>query len=163
MRQRAMIAMALSCNPGVLIADEPTTALDVTIQAQIMELMKKLQEEFGMSMLMITQNLCVIAEKCTRVAVMNNGKIVETADVSTIFHHPRHPYTVGLMRSIPHMGRRVKSRLSPIPGSVPDPYSVPTGCAFRPRCPASGHPACGGEVGLVEIEKGHFVRCSRYE
>jgi ABC-type dipeptide/oligopeptide/nickel transport system ATPase component len=121
MRQRAMIAMALSCNPALLIADEPTTALDVTIQAQILELMKKLQDEFGMAILMITHNLGVIAEMCTRVAVMYMGKIVETADVSTIFHQPLHPYTVGLMRSIPHMGRRIKARLTPIPGSVPDP------------------------------------------
>jgi oligopeptide/dipeptide ABC transporter ATP-binding protein len=163
MRQRAMIAMALSCNPALLIADEPTTALDVTIQAQILELMKKLQDEFGMAILMITHNLGVIAEMCTRVAVMYMGKIVETADVSTIFHQPLHPYTVGLMRSIPHMGRRIKARLTPIPGSVPDPYSVPSGCAFYPRCPASKRPACEKAVPLVEIEAGHLVRCTLYQ
>jgi oligopeptide/dipeptide ABC transporter ATP-binding protein len=162
MRQRAMIAMALSCNPGLLIADEPTTALDVTIQAQILELMKRLQDEFGMAILMITHNLGVIAETCTRVAVMYMGKIVETAAVSTIFHHPLHPYTVGLMRSIPHLGRRVKSRLTPIPGSVPDPYSVPAGCAFYPRCPAPKRPSCEETVPLVEIESGHWVRCTLY-
>ena len=163
MRQRAMIAMALSCNPGLLIADEPTTALDVTIQAQILELMKRLQDEFGMAILMITHNLGVIAETCTRVAVMYMGKIVETAAVSTIFHHPLHPYTVGLMRSIPHLGRRVKSRLTPIPGSVPDPYSVPAGCAFYPRCPAPKRPGCEEAVPLVQIEPGHWVRCTLYE
>jgi oligopeptide/dipeptide ABC transporter ATP-binding protein len=163
MRQRAMIAMALSCTPQMLIADEPTTALDVTIQAQILELMKKLQEDFGMSILMITHNLGVIAETCTRVAVMYMGKIVETADVSTIFHYPLHPYTVGLMRSIPHLGQRVKARLTPIPGSVPDPYSVPAGCAFYPRCPAPKRQACKEEVSLVEIEMGHFVRCTLYD
>jgi oligopeptide/dipeptide ABC transporter ATP-binding protein len=162
MRQRAMIAMALSCNPSLLIADEPTTALDVTIQAQILELMKKLQDEFGMAILMITHNLGVIAETCTRVAVMYMGKIVETASVGTIFHRPLHPYTVGLMRSIPHLGRQIKTRLTPIPGSVPDPYSVPPGCAFYPRCPAPKRPACQEEVPLVEIETGHFVRCTLY-
>jgi oligopeptide/dipeptide ABC transporter ATP-binding protein len=163
MRQRAMIAMALSCNPALLIADEPTTALDVTIQAQILELMKKLQEEFGMAILMITHNLGVIAEMCTRVAVMYMGKIVETADVSTIFHQPLHPYTVGLMRSIPHLGRRIKARLTPIPGSVPDPYSVPAGCAFYPRCPAPKRPACEKAVPLTEMERGHLVRCTLYQ
>ena len=162
MRQRAMIAMALSCSPALLIADEPTTALDVTIQAQILELMKKLQDEFGMAILMITHNLGVIAEMCTRVAVMYMGKIVETADVSTIFHRPLHPYTVGLMRSIPHMGRRVKARLTPIPGSVPDPYSVPSGCAFYPRCPAMDEGKCSAEASLFEVEPGHYVRCALY-
>ncbi len=162
MRQRAMIAMALSCNPALLIADEPTTALDVTIQAQIMELMKYLQQEFGMAILMITHNLGVIAETCSRVAVMYMGKIVESGDVRTIFHRPLHPYTVGLMRSIPHMGYRVKARLTPIPGSVPDPYSVPSGCAFYPRCPAPKKPACREEVSLLSVEPRHQVRCVLY-
>jgi peptide/nickel transport system ATP-binding protein len=165
MRQRAMIAMALSCNPKLLIADEPTTALDVTIQAQILELMKSLQDEFGMAILMITHNLGVIAETCERVAVMYMGKIVESGEARTIFHRPLHPYTVGLMRSIPHMGRRVKARLTPIPGSVPDPYSVPTGCAFLPRCPVPKIEACyqvHEEASLVEVEPDHFVRCSLY-
>ena len=163
MRQRAMIAMALSCHPKLLIADEPTTALDVTIQAQILELMKSLQKEMGMSILMITHNLGVIAEMCTRVAVMYMGKIVESGDVRTIFRHPLHPYTVGLMRSIPHLGSRVKDRLTPIPGSVPDPYSIPHGCAFYPRCPAFKQNACQTEIPLVEVEPGHQVRCILYQ
>lgn len=163
MRQRAMIAMALSCHPQLLIADEPTTALDVTIQAQILELMKYLQEGLGMAILMITHNLGVIAEICSRVAVMYMGKIVETAEVNQIFKRPLHPYTVGLMRSIPHLGHRVKDRLTPIPGSVPDPYSIPSGCAFYPRCPAPKSPACKLEVPLVDVEPKHSVRCTLYE
>jgi peptide/nickel transport system ATP-binding protein len=162
MRQRAMIAMALSCNPLLLIADEPTTALDVTIQAQILELMKALQEELGMAILMITHNLGVIAEMADRVDVMYMGKVVESGDVRTIFHYPLHPYTVGLLRSIPHLGRRVKERLSPIPGSVPDPFLVPRGCAFYPRCPAHKKPACEEGVPLVEVEPDHKVRCTLY-
>jgi peptide/nickel transport system ATP-binding protein len=164
MRQRAMIAMALSCNPKLLIADEPTTALDVTIQAQIIELMKSLQDEFGMAILMITHNLGVIAEMSDRVAVMYMGRIVESGDARTIFHRPLHPYTVGLMRSIPHLGRRVKARLTPIPGSVPDPYSVPSGCAFLPRCPVTKTDACylKQEMSLIEVEPGHYVSCPMY-
>jgi oligopeptide/dipeptide ABC transporter ATP-binding protein len=163
MRQRAMIAMALSCHPHLLIADEPTTALDVTIQAQILELMKKLQQEMGMSILMITHNLGVIAEMCKRVAVMYMGKVVETGSARSLYHQPLHPYTVGLMRSIPHMGSRVKDRLTPIPGTVPDPFSIPKGCAFFPRCPAPKKPACREEVPLIEVEPDHFVRCTLYQ
>ena len=162
MRQRAMIAMALSCNPALLIADEPTTALDVTIQAQILELMKSLQDELGMAILIITHNLGVIAEMADRVDVMYMGRIVESGDVRTIFHRPLHPYTVGLLRSIPHLGRRVKERLTPIPGSVPDPFSVPSGCAFYPRCPAPKKSACKEDVPLVEVEPGHKARCPLY-
>jgi peptide/nickel transport system ATP-binding protein len=162
MRQRAMIAMALSCNPSLLIADEPTTALDVTIQAQILELMKSLQDELGMAILMITHNLGVIAETADRVDVMYMGRVVESGDVRTIFHCPLHPYTVGLLHSIPHLGRQVKDRLTPIPGSVPDPFSVPRGCAFYPRCPASKKPTCREEVPLVEVKPGHKVRCTLY-
>jgi len=163
MRQRAMIAMALSCNPRLLIADEPTTALDVTIQAQILELMMQLQADLGMAILIITHDLAVIAEMADQVAVMYMGKIVESADVRTIFRQPLHPYTVGLMRSIPHLGSQGKERLTPIPGSVPDPFSVPSGCAFYPRCPAAKREACNDEVPLIEIEPGHFVRCTLYE
>lgn len=163
MRQRAMIAMALSCNPRLLIADEPTTALDVTIQAQILELMLQLQEDLGMAILIITHDLAVIAEMADQVAVMYMGKVVESSDVRTIFRRPLHPYTVGLMRSIPHLGSHTKERLTPIPGSVPDPFSIPTGCAFQPRCPAPKRDACNADVPLVEIEPGHFVRCTLYE
>jgi len=164
MRQRAMIAMALSCNPSLLIADEPTTALDVTIQAQILDLMNSLQEEFHTAILIITHNLGVIAEMSDRVSVMYMGKIVESADVRTLFHYPLHPYTVGLLRSIPKLGREVRERLTPIPGSVPNPFSVPSGCAFYPRCPVPKRPACRGpeDVPLLEVEAGHTVRCTLY-
>ncbi|MBN1122691.1 MAG: ABC transporter ATP-binding protein [Anaerolineae bacterium] len=162
MRQRAMIAMALSCNPALLIADEPTTALDVTIQAQIIELMKALQDEFGTAILVITHNLGVIAEMADRVDVMYMGQVMESGDVRSIFHRPLHPYTVGLLRSIPKLGSRIKDRLSPIPGSVPDPFSVPSGCPFYPRCPAPKRPECEGHVPLLEVESGHKVRCTLY-
>jgi peptide/nickel transport system ATP-binding protein len=165
MRQRAMIAMALSCNPSLLIADEPTTALDVTIQAQILELMKSLQEQFEMSILIITHNLGVVADIADRVAVMYMGKIVETGPVRDIFHNPMHPYTVGLMQSVPKMGRNVKQRLIPIAGSVPDPFSIPQGCAFLPRCAAQKKPACSGpeDVALTEVGAGRLVRCTLYQ
>ena len=163
MRQRAMIAMALSCNPSLLIADEPTTALDVTIQAQILELMKALQRDLGMAMMLITHDLGVIAEMADRVAVMYMGKVVEEGDVRTAFHRPLHPYTVGLMRSIPQVGRGAPARLAPIPGSVPDPFSVPPGCAFFPRCPAAKTEACQAPVELQEVEPTHNVRCTLYE
>ncbi len=165
MRQRAMIAMALSCNPSLLLADEPTTALDVTIQAQILELMKSLQENFQTSILIITHNLGVVAEMADKVAVMYMGKIVESGDARTIFHRPLHPYTVGLMQSVPKMGRNVKQRLVPIAGSVPDPFSVPKGCAFFPRCPAQKKAACSGpeDVPLVDVEMRHVVRCTLYQ
>ncbi|MEZ4834660.1 MAG: ABC transporter ATP-binding protein, partial [Caldilineaceae bacterium] len=142
MRQRAMIAMALSCQPRLLIADEPTTALDVTIQAQILEIMQDLRRDLGMAILIITHDLGVIAEMADDVAVMYMGKIVEKGDVDTIFNRPLHPYTVGLMRSIPELGQRNKERLTPIPGSVPDPFSIPPGCAFSARCPAPKRASC---------------------
>lgn len=162
MRQRAMIAMALSCNPRLLIADEPTTALDVTIQAQILTLMKSLQKDLGMAILIITHDLGVIAEMADQVAVMYMGKVVESGDARTIFKRPLHPYTVGLMRSIPKLGGDIKERLTPIPGTVPDPFSIPQGCAFYPRCPAPKRDSCQQEVPLVEIEPGHWVRCTLY-
>jgi oligopeptide/dipeptide ABC transporter ATP-binding protein len=162
MRQRAMIAMALSCNPILLIADEPTTALDVTIQAQILELMQSLQDRFGMAILIITHDLGVIAETANEVAVMYMGKVVESGDVETIFNRPLHPYTVGLMRSIPKLGQRAH-QLTPIPGSVPDPFSIPSGCAFYPRCPVPKKAGCSQEVPLIEVEPGHYVRCTLYE
>ena len=163
MRQRAMIAMALSCNPRLLIADEPTTALDVTIQAQILELMKSLQERFHMAILMITHNLGVIAEMADRVAVMYTGRVVEMAPAPAIFDEPLHPYTVGLLRSLPRLGADVKQRLAAIPGSVPDPFGIPTGCTFLPRCPAPKKAECHAPVPLVEVRPGHWVRCTLYE
>ena len=156
MRQRAMIAMALSCNPSVLIADEPTTALDVTVQAQILELMEQLQAENGMSIMLITHDLGVIAKMSDHVAVMYLGKIVEYSDVRTILKAPKHPYTQGLLKSIPQMGR--KGRLLPIAGSVPDPFEVPTGCSFAPRCPHA-MAKCQQDPPLIEVKPNHHVSC----
>lgn len=133
MRQRVMIAMALACRPRLLIADEPTTALDVTIQAQILELLAHLQQQFGMAVLFVTHDLGIVAERARRVAVMYAGRIVEEAETATLFRNPLHPYTRGLLRSIPRLGMRVR-RLAAIPGSVPDPLSLPSGCRFRDRC-----------------------------
>lgn len=133
MSQRVMIAMAMSCQPKLLIADEPTTALDVTIQAQILDLMKKIQEEKGMSILMITHDLGVVAEMCTRAIVMYAGEIVEEAPIDELFNAPQHPYTKGLIASVPKLGSGVKV-LPSIPGSVPDLSSLPSGCRFAPRC-----------------------------
>lgn len=134
MRQRAMIAMALSCNPRLLIADEPTTALDVTIQAQILEILRKLSKEIDTSIIIITHDLGVIAETCKNLIVMYGGLIMEKGTVDDIFHSPQHPYTVGLMESIPKMHKKDNSRLSPIPGSPPDLMNPPKGCPFSPRC-----------------------------
>ena len=161
MRQRAMIAMALSCNPSLLIADEPTTALDVTIQAQILELMKKLQEEFRMAIMMITHNLGVIAETSDDVVVMYMGKVVEQSDVRRLFHDPKHPYTQGLMKSIPSLAKR-KERLEPIKGVVPDPYSLPPGCVFSPRCPYAMEICTKEEPEFFEVEGGHWAKCWLY-
>ena len=135
LRQRAMIAMALSCKPTLLIADEPTTALDVTTQAQILELMRRLQQEDGMAIMLITHDLGVIAEMADDVVVMYLGRVVEQAPVDAIFHDPKHPYTQALLRSIPSIRSRTRERLTPIAGSVPHPYNRPTGCPFHPRCP----------------------------
>ena len=165
MRQRAMIAMALSCNPQLLIADEPTTALDVTIQAQILDLMRSLQAEFDSAIMMITHNLGVINETADRIAVMYLGKVVEIADRVTLLKQPAHPYTVGLLQSVPEMGNETRTRLHPIPGRIPDPFNVPTGCAFFDRCPVKNKKqACSDPAGvpLVEIQPGHYVRCNLY-
>ncbi len=143
MRQRVMIAMALSCHPDLLIADEPTTALDVTIQAQILDLMRKMREEFGMAIMLITHDLGVVAEMAHRVVVMYAGRIVEEAPVQEIFADPFHPYTMGLLKSIPRLGGD-RSRLYVINGSVPDLSRLPEGCAFHPRCPEAG-PRCRRE------------------
>jgi len=161
MRQRVMIAMALSCNPALLIADEPTTALDVTIQAQILELLKGLQAELGMAMILITHDLGVIAETADRVAVMYAGKVVEYTDIRTLFASPRHPYTIGLLESIPRMTER-KERLSVIPGTVPPPTAFPPGCAFHPRCPFLNDVCRREEQRLEPCGEGHEVRCHRW-
>jgi peptide/nickel transport system ATP-binding protein len=159
MRQRAMIAMALSCNPELLIADEPTTALDVTTQAQILELMKSLQEEYQMAIMFITHDLGVIAEMADEVVVMYMGKEVELADVDTIFYHPGHPYTKALLRSIPSVEQKV-NKLETIKGSVPDPYSVPAGCAFHPRCPFYQADKCA-DPEFIAVRANHWARCNR--
>ena len=158
MRQRVMIAMALSCNPKLLIADEPTTALDVTVQAQILDLMTKLQDEMGMGMIMITHDLGVIAEVCDRVAVMYAAKIVEYTDVDSIFYNPRHPYTIGLLKSIPRLGEDVE-KLATIEGTVPPPTNWPKGCHFCTRCQWADDLCWSDEPQLVEIETGHQVAC----
>lgn len=156
MRQRAMIAMALSCNPNLLIADEPTTALDVTVQAQILDLMRQLQSDIGMAIMLITHDLGVVASMADYVAVMYLGKIVEYADTRTIFKNPRHPYTKGLLNSLPQVGH--KRRLVPIEGAIPDPFEIPQGCAFAPRCPHAMR-KCREEPQLLEIASGHRVSC----
>jgi oligopeptide/dipeptide ABC transporter ATP-binding protein len=167
MRQRVMIAMALSCNPALLIADEPTTALDVTIQAQILDLMRRLQAEIGMSILFITHNLGVVAEMADRVAVMYGGRVVEEGDVVEIFKSPRHPYTIGLLNSVPRTDyaaadRGEARRLEAIPGNVPNPRRLPPGCAFAPRC-RHAIDACAAAVpDLADTGGGHMSRCIRW-
>jgi oligopeptide/dipeptide ABC transporter ATP-binding protein len=166
MRQRAMIAMALSCHPSLLIADEPTTALDVTTEAQILTLMRKLQDELGMSILFITHNLGVIAQMADRVAVMYLGKVVESSDVDTLFYKPLHPYTQALLQSIPRLGAKKGrgDRLASIRGSVPDPYNLPRGCPFHPRCAKRVANVCErDEPPNVTVEEGHEVRCVLYK
>jgi oligopeptide/dipeptide ABC transporter ATP-binding protein len=162
MRQRVMIAMALACRPEILIADEPTTALDVTIQAQILDLMTKLKEELGMAIILITHNLGVIAEMVERVLVMYAGKIVEEAKTKRLFENPRHPYTMGLLKSIPRLGDKFrfgKIRLNEIPGVVPSLYDLPPGCKFSTRCPSVMEICREKEPELVEIGEGHYCSC----
>ncbi len=159
MRQRVMIAMALSCNPSLLIADEPTTALDVTIQAQILELMKELQDKIGMALLLITHDLGVVAEQADDVAIMYAGKIAERASARKIFARPLHPYTIGLLNSLPGTGAKKKKRLEAIPGVVPSPLNLPGGCRFRDRCPNAQDMCAAQEPQLVEKEAGHWVAC----
>ena len=158
MRQRAMIAMSLSCNPRLLFADEPTTALDVTIQAQILELMKSLQEQYGMALVMITHDLGVIAEMAQRVVVMYAGKVVEYAEVHTLFKRPRHPYTWGLMNAIPSLDED-REVLYNIPGVVPDPLDFPEGCRFNTRCPLATDKCRKEEPPLVKIKENHTAAC----
>jgi oligopeptide/dipeptide ABC transporter ATP-binding protein len=158
MRQRVMIAMALACNPKVLIADEPTTALDVTIQAQILDLMVGLNRDFGTAIILITHDLGVVAEVCQRVIVMYAGKIVETGDANKLFPNPQHPYTMGLMKSVPTLGENVKERLTPIGGLPPDLLAPPQGCRFRPRCPRA-QDKCLEQPPLIEAAPGQLAAC----
>lgn len=164
MRQRAIIAMALCCHPSLLIADEPTTALDVTTEAQILELLKELQGDLGMAIMYITHNLGVIAEMAQEVAVMYMGKVVEQASVETIFYNAKHPYTRGLLRSVPKLGSRAQGRLDTIPGMVPDPYAALGGCRFHPRCGERIERVCDQKEPTVsEVEPGHTVQCHLYD
>ena len=162
MRQRVMIAMALSCNPELLIADEPTTALDVTIQAQILKLMKGSITEFDTSILLITHDLGVVAEMADRVVVMYAGQVVEETDVFTLFREPKHPYTKGLMDSTPKI-HELKDELTSIPGTVPNPLNYPQGCRFRDRCPYAMEKCAESQPKLEEILTDHKVRCWLHE
>jgi len=162
MRQRVMIAMALSCRPALLIADEPTTALDVTIQAQILDLLRRLQAEMGMAILLITHDLGVVAEMAERVVVMYAGRVMEEAPVRELYRSPRHPYTRALLASIPGGQSRGKARLAVIPGSVPPPFATPPGCPFHPRC-SYAVDVCRTVVPELETVEGeHHVRCHRW-
>ncbi|WP_432343837.1 ABC transporter ATP-binding protein [Shinella yambaruensis] len=168
MRQRATIAMALACDPTLLIADEPTTALDVTIQAQILDLMQSLQRERGMGMLFVTHNLGVVAEIAHRVAVMYAGRIVETGPVSEVFRTPRHPYTMGLLKSMPRLGtasemKRSGAKLPAIPGMVPSLADLPAGCAFAPRCPFATEACRQAMPALLPVNDRHDSRCIRWQ
>jgi len=162
MRQRVVIAIALACNPALLIADEPTTALDVTIQAQVLELMKKLKEEFKTSMIMITHDLGIVADVCDKVAIMYAGKVIEYTDKRKLFTDPKHPYTVGLFNSIPNI-EEDEDRLKPIKGLMPDPTNLPTGCPFHPRCPKVVSECSKRVPKITEVEPGHYVNCLLFE
>lgn len=162
MRQRIMIAMALSCNPDLLIADEPTTALDVTIQAQILDLLEKLKEEFSMGILLITHDMGVVAEVAARVCVMYAGVIFESANVNDLFHNPRNPYTYSLLKSIPSLSKD-KDRLTVIEGTVPDPLNLPGGCRFNPRCFLADEVCRESEPELEDIGEGRKTRCFHYD
>lgn len=160
MRQRAMIAMALACNPSILIADEPTTALDVTVQAQVLQLINDLKVQIKTSVIFITHDLGVIAEMSDDVAVMYLGKVVEYTDVDTLFHNARHPYSIALLESIPSVTRQAKTHLESIEGTVPFPMNLPKGCGFYSRCKRAQDGVCNiDDIPMVKIEEGHFVRC----
>jgi peptide/nickel transport system ATP-binding protein len=156
-RQRMMIALALACRPSLVIADEPTTALDVVIQAQVLELLERLREELGLALILISHDLGVLAETCDRIAIMYAGRIVETGPVRSVFEAPQHPYTKRLLDSLPHIGGR-RGVADPIPGSPPDPSEAPEGCAFRPRCPYAAE-ACLAEPPLKEVAPGRHSAC----
>ena len=163
MRQRVMIALALSCNPSILIADEPTTALDVTVQSQILDLMNELQDDFDTSIIMITHNLGVVSHMASEVVVMYLGKVVERADTRDLFHEPLHPYTKGLLNSIPIIGKKGKKQLIPIKGMVPLPTEQITGCAFAARCPHVMSICHEKEPALRDVQTGHQAACWLYE
>ncbi len=158
MKQRVVIAIALACNPELLIADEPTTALDVTIQAQVMDLMKNLQKELGTALILITHDLGVVAEVCDYVAVVYAGQVVEYGSREEVFDHPSHPYTVGLFGALPDLSKNVH-RLSPVEGLPPDPSNLPEGCSFAPRCPRALEGCRKAPVGMSKIGDTHIVRC----
>ncbi|HCQ91410.1 MAG TPA: dipeptide/oligopeptide/nickel ABC transporter ATP-binding protein, partial [Clostridium sp.] len=162
MKQRVVIAIALACNPSLLIADEPTTALDVTIQAQVLELMKDLKEKYKTSMIMITHDLGIVAEICDKVAIMYAGNVVEYSDKRSLYLDPLHPYTKGLFSSIPDLNAD-QEELETIDGLTPDPTNLPSGCSFHPRC-RKAMKKCSREVPLkYQVDSGHFVRCFLYE
>jgi len=164
MRQRAMIAMALSCNPSLLIADEPTTALDVTIQAQILDLMRGLQKRLGMAIMFITHNLGVIAQIADTIAIMYLGQVVEYGPVREILRNPKHPYTVDLLRAVPRLGKTAGQRLVAIEGSIPSPFQRPSGCPFHPRCSRAMKGRCEVHMpALTQLDEQHSVRCLLYE
>jgi oligopeptide/dipeptide ABC transporter ATP-binding protein len=163
MRQRVMIAMALSCNPKLIIADEPTTALDVTIQAQILELMRELAQQFGTALIIITHNLGVVARYAHRVVVMYAGKIIETGTAAEIYSNPRHPYTLGLLNSVPRLDEAVKASLDPIEGLPPDLVDLPVGCSFQPRCPYAFDRCTQETPYLMEHSEAHTTACWRHE
>ena len=160
MKQRVVIAIALACNPKLLIADEPTTALDVTIQAQVLETMRQLKEKFNTSMLLITHDLGVVAQNCDKVAVIYAGEVVEYGSVIDVFKRMQHPYTMGLFNSIPQINADVK-RLNPIPGLMPDPTDLPKGCSFCTRCPYADERCKEISPELSEVSEGHYARCFR--
>ena len=158
MKQRVVIAIALACDPGLLIADEPTTALDVTIQAQVLELMKKLKQQFDASMILITHDLGIVADICDKVAIMYAGRVVEYADKRALYTRPAHPYTIGLFNSVPDLEEDRES-LNVIPGLMPDPMDLPTGCTFHPRCTHATSVCSASKPEMTEVEPGHYVAC----
>jgi oligopeptide/dipeptide ABC transporter ATP-binding protein len=163
MKQRSMIAMALSCNPSLIIADEPTTALDVTIQAQLLELLKDLTNEMGTSMLLITHDLGIVARYAHIVHVMYAGKIVEKASIETLYSYPRHPYTMALMASIPRIDQDCRKKLTPVQGNPPDLFNIPKGCAFHPRCPKKQEKCMEETPKLIPLANNHETACWIYE
>jgi len=158
MKQRVVIAMALACNPEVLLADEPTTALDVTIQAQVLDMIGKLKTEFHTSMIMITHDLGIVAEVCDKVAIVYAGEVVESGTIEDIYDHPSHPYTLGLFSSVPSLTTE-ETRLRPIPGMPPNPADLPSGCCFHPRCERACEECKENRIPLTELTPGHYVRC----